>query len=138
MRGSIAARPGTYRPRPLIAFGTVGALAAAVHLGVVGLLVPAGLHPLVANVIAFLTAFGVSFSGHRRWTFPTTGRPRPGPLPRFFAVALMAFVLNEGLYALILASGLLGYREALVVVLVIVAAITFVASKYWAFTDERS
>jgi putative flippase GtrA len=120
----------------LAAFGVVGATAALVHLLVVSVLVPFGMHPLVANIVAFSVAFGVSFAGHSRWTFPAKGRERPRALHRFFTVALSSFVMNELLYALLLRFTRLGYREALVIVLVIVASSTFIASKYWAFAHE--
>lgn len=124
--------------RPLVVFVVVGTVAAGVHFLVVSLLVPLGLHPLIANVAAFATAFGVSFAGHGRWTFPAKGRERPRALHRFFAVAVSSFVANELLYAVLLRFTALGYRLALVIVLIVVAGSTFVASKYWAFADGRS
>jgi putative flippase GtrA len=123
---------------PIIVFGFVGASAAVVHFLLVSLLVPLGAHPLAANVLAFSVAFSVSFSGHQRWTFPAAGHARPQALHRFFAVALTGFIVNELLYAVLLRFTSLGYREALVMVLLFVAGATFVASKYWAFADGSS
>lgn len=131
-----ATTPARFRARPIVAFGLVGTAAALVHFLVVSLLVPVGLHPLVANVAAFAVAFGVSFAGHARWTFPASGRARPRALHRFFAVAVSSFAANELLYALLLQFTVLGYRQSLLVVLLLVASLTFVASKYWAFADE--
>lgn len=131
-RGSTGIAPAGLRTGPIVAFGLVGAAAALVHFLVVSLLVPLGVHPLVANVGAFPVAFGVSFFGHRRWSFPAR-HARPSALPRFFAVAVSSFVANEFLYALLLWFTPLGYREALVIVLILVASATFAASKYWAF-----
>ena len=122
----------------VVAFGVVGAAAALVHFLVVSLLVPVGVHPLIANVAAFLVAFGVSYAGHSRFTFPRGSRERPRALHRFFAVAASSFVMNELLYALLLQLTRLGYREALLIVLIVVASSTFIASKYWAFAYEHA
>ena len=54
----------------VVRFIAVGCMAAAVHLGVVVLLVGGlGWAPLVANVVGWLVAFGFSLTGHRLLTF---------------------------------------------------------------------
>lgn len=122
-------------PSPrILAFGLVGCAAAAVHFSVVCVLVPLHLPPLLANVFGFLVAFGVSFAGHDRWTFPSQGRAKRPAAARFFVVACTAFVLNETLYALLLLTGL-DYRPALLLVLATVALMTWLWSKHWAFAD---
>jgi len=135
-RGTELPRTSALRLHPLIAFGLVGTAAFLVHFVIVSVLVPIGLHPLIANVVGFGTAFAVSFAGHSRWTFPAGDRERPRALARFFAVASAGFVTNELLYAVLLRWTGLGYRVALVIVLVVVAISTFVASKFWAFADD--
>jgi putative flippase GtrA len=114
-------------------FVAVGTLAACVHLSMVAILFHAGLHPLIANVFAFATAFGVSYSGHRFVTFPGGRLSHLASLHRFWWVALTSFILNEGLYALLLGSGWLNYLFSLILVLLIVTPITFVFSRFWAF-----
>ena len=131
-RGSTATAPAGLRTGSVVTFGFVGAAAALVHFLVVILMVPLGAHPLAANVGAFFAAFGVSFLGHERWSFPAR-RARPRALPRFLAVAVSSFVMNELLYALLLVFTPLGYRAALMIVLILVASATFVASREWAF-----
>ena len=121
-----------------VVFGIVGTAAAVVHFIVVSLLVPLGIHPLIANIVGFAVAFGVSFAGHRRWTFAAGGRELPRALNRFFAVAVCGFAANELLYALVLRFTRLEYGSALLIVLTLVAGSTFVASKFWAFADERA
>jgi putative flippase GtrA len=118
--------------RQLARFGVVGVAAMAVHWLAVTILVPLGLIPLIANVVAFAIAFNVSYLGHRNWTFASTNH-HPTTLKRFFGVALASFVLNEILYYLLLTFTALDYRIALAVVLIAVAALTFVLSRYWAF-----
>ena len=51
--------------------------------------------------------------------------------------ALAAFALNEACYAALLLWTRLGYRTALVLVLVGVAAFTYVAGRRWAFAAPR-
>jgi putative flippase GtrA len=149
--------------KQLARFGVVGIAAMAVHWLVVMALVPLGLLPLIANVIAFAVAFNVSYLGHRNWTFaadpaiirstdtpPATATNNPASNPannstnnpvqghgstlkRFFVVSFISFALNELLYYLLLHFTALDYRSALAIVLIAVAALTFVLSRYWAF-----
>jgi putative flippase GtrA len=114
-------------------FGLVGMAALVVHWLVVVILVPLALVPLVANMFAFLVAFQVSYFGHRRWTFAATHLPMQQTLPRFLLVALASFALNEVCYALLLYYTSLDYRVSLLLVLALVASLTFVTSKKWAF-----
>lgn len=115
-------------------FALVGGAAALTHLLVVAALVRlGGLHPLLANVLGFLLAFGVSYQGHARLTFAASGARGWATAGRFFLVASLAFVVNEALYALALAWLPLDYFWSLVLVLLVVAAGTFVLSKTWAF-----
>lgn len=114
-------------------FVMVGACAAAVHYCTVVILVEWGQWPvLVANVVAFLIAFCVSFSGHAYLTFSQKKHRIAHALPRFFLVASCAFAINEILLYGLLSLGL-PYQLALIMVLLFVAAGTFVVSKYWAF-----
>ncbi|MCV2348397.1 GtrA family protein [Paucibacter sp. Y2R2-4] len=120
----------------LVWFGLVGASAAAVHLGVVWWLVEQfHLAALLANVLGFLLAFCVSFVGHHRFSFAAQQAQVRQALPRFAAVALLGFVSNEALYALLLRAGL-EYRLALFLVLVAVAGMTWLLSRFWAFRSN--
>ena len=115
-------------------FALVGAAAAASHLAAVALLVPAfDLAPLLANVLAFLLAFVVSYNGHRLLTFASSGARGWAVLARFFAVACLSFVGNELLYAAALHWLPWHYLVSLAAVLLLVALLTFVLSKFWAF-----
>ena len=116
----------------LVRFGVVGVSAMAVHWLVVRLLVPAGLAPLIANVLGFAISFNVSYFGHRSWTFATEAG-HGSTFWRFLSVALTSFALNEAMYFLLLRFTGLNYQVALGIVLVAVAALTFVLSKTWAF-----
>lgn len=115
-------------------FVLVGTAAAAVHWGVVVLLVEhAGWRPLLANVLGWLIAFSVSFSGHYRWTFGNHGAPLLRSAGRFFAVSACGFAINEVAYALLLRWSALRYDLVLAVVLIAVAGGTYVVSRHWAF-----
>lgn len=122
--------------REFLRFGCVGVVAMLTHFVVVLLLVPAGLNPLVANVVAFFVAFQISFYGHRNWTFNVS--PRPRQYSSMMAVSLAAFAMNEGLYALLLRQGRMNYQIALAVVLVVIAMVTFIGAKFWAFSNPRN
>lgn len=114
-------------------FGMVGAGAAGLHLGLVWYLVAQfALPPLLANVLGFCAAFVLSFVGHHQRTFAAHATPVRHALPRFMAVAVLGFCCNEVLYALLLHLGM-EYRIALFLVLVAVAGMTWLLSRYWAF-----
>lgn len=126
--------------KQLFFFLLVGGSAALVHLLVVAGLVPLfSMNPLWANIIGFLVAFQVSYFGHRYLTFQQQAAQtqHKQAMPKFFAVALGSFALNQGLYALLLQTTL-DYRVALFIVLLVVAVVTFVISKLWAFKGAGS
>jgi len=124
-------RPITYQ---LIRFGFVGVLAAMTNFVAVVILVSlTHLHPLVANIFAFLIAFQVSFHGHKFWTFSTSEAKHLSSMTKFFIVAVASFFLNEALFALFLQEWRLYYMLALFLTLMIVPRITFTFSKLWAF-----
>jgi putative flippase GtrA len=118
-----------------VRFIAVGTAAAAVHWGVVRLAVDnLGLAPLVVNGLGWMVAFVVSFRGHRYWTFAdTSGRDTAHSLWRFGLVSLGGFVLNQVSYAAVLRTGAVRYDLALGLVLVGLAVVTFVVSRWWAF-----
>ncbi|MFT0212553.1 GtrA family protein [Pseudomonas sp. F1_0610] len=125
--------------KQLIFFLAVGGTAALVHLLVVAALVPwFELSPLWANLVGFLLAFQVSYWGHRCLTFKAQAQQttHKQAMSKFFAVAVGSFCLNQGLYAGLLAFTGLDYRVALFIVLFVVAVVTFMISKVWAFNAK--
>src|SRR5690606_28322533 len=81
--------------RQLAWFIAVGCAAAATHWLVVVTAVSAtGLAPLIANVIGWLVAFGVSFAGHYHLTFKHHRAPVAQAVRPFFAVWALAFAVN--------------------------------------------
>jgi putative flippase GtrA len=122
-------------PRLRIAsFIMVGCAAAAVHLGVVVALVSGvGLPPLAANIVGWLVAFTVSFSGHWLLTFRAQKAPLWRAARRFFSVSAAGFAANELAYAIALQWSALRYDIVLAIILVAVAVITYLLSSRWAF-----
>ncbi len=115
-------------------FVAVGCAAAAVHLGVVVLLVDGlGQRPLAANVAGWLVAFLVSFSGHWQLTFRGRGAPLVRAARRFFGISAAGFAANELAYAALLRWSGLPYDVGLAMVLVAVAVLTYLLSSRWAF-----
>lgn len=114
-------------------FALVGVSALMVHWLVVRFLVPLGLAPLIANVFGFAVAFNVSYFGHRKLTFKAEDQLHRRTLPKFATVALGSFALNEALYAVLLTFTPLRYDIALFIVLGVVAVMTYLLSRFWAF-----
>lgn len=120
-------------PRPL-RFIAVGCAAAGVHwLTVVALVEHLALRPLIANVLGWLVAFGVSFAGHHHLTFRGHGVPVRDSMRRFFLLSALGFSINEATYAVALHVSRLGYQVLLGGVLVLVALLTWVLSRLWMF-----
>ena len=133
-----AGLPIWVRLQSLVIFAAVGVAAAVVHLAVVWALVSQWSIPaLLANPAGFFVAFWVSFFGHRHGSFKAD-EPHPirRALPRFALVAVIGFVVNELLYAALLAWTPLPYTVALFIVIAIVAVATYLSSRFWAFAVQ--
>lgn len=119
--------------RRLSYFTLIGASSASVHLlCVLSLVTFFQIPPLVANVLAFLLAFNVSFLGHRKFTFSKLQDLKRLRLPHFFLVAASAGLMNESLYYLLLQYTTLNYLFALVLVIGIMSIYSFLLSRFWA------
>ena len=123
--------------REVAFFVMVGCAAAATHwLVAVACVSHLAWSPLVANVIGWLVAFIVSFSGHYRLTFRHQPKALWVALRRFFLVSASGFVVNEVSYAFLLKVTAIRYDILLALILIAIAFLTFVFSRYWAFTDR--
>ena len=94
---------------------------------------------LLANVIGWLVALTVSFSGHHRLTFRGHGEPVGSSAARFLIVSTAGFAVNEATYALLLGWSGRRYDMVLAAVLLAVAAVTYLLSRHWVFlrSEER-
>lgn len=114
-------------------FTLVGIIAAAIHIGLVTLLVSrTDINAFVANLGAFLCAFAVSFTGQYLWTFRSARRWRDA-LGRFFFISSSAFGVNNLLLFAVLDFGLLERPLAVALSACIIPALTYAAGRLWAF-----
>lgn len=119
-------------------FGLVGVFATAVHITLVWVLLRhTATPPLVANTLAFLTAFGVSFSGNYWWTFRSPGHPRRA-MYRFFLISGSAFLINTLVLALLLQAAWLPPHLAAVCSASLVPVLSYLASRLWGFKGTTS
>lgn len=119
--------------KQLFRFGLVGILAAAVHMGIVVLIVQTWLiEPLIANVFAFAFSFQVSYWGHRLWTFEGTTALHRDAFPKLVFIQAINFAANETLFYTFLSMDL-PYPIALFITLAILPVFTFFSSKLWVF-----
>ena len=114
-------------------FGLVGLAATLVHLCFVWTLIRLDLAPpLLANLIAFCVAFGVSFTGHYHWSFQSR-MPRRRAAARFGLIALAGFLTGTVVLAGLIRAGVLPPEWAAAIATLVVPAVTFLASRFWGF-----
>lgn len=119
-------------------FAFVGIAATAIHMSIVWQLAGANSLPILgANLIAFLAAFGVSFTGHYIWTFSSPGRPKTA-IRRFFIISGSGFVANTLLLAALVSSEWLTPRIAAVSSAALVPFFTYATSRLWGFKTGGS
>ena len=114
----------------LFRFGGVGVVATLVHLSVAWsvLALYPQLSPLVANLIAFMTAFPVSYAGHKHLTFGAKGGAG-----RFFMLAVGGFCLNNGVLLLLINTlDLVGF-VAIILSTFTVPVLVYAGSRLWVF-----
>lgn len=118
-------------------FTIVGAAAALVHY--VSALILEGwlaLSPGLANFLAFLLAFPVSYFGHRALSFANNGNTHGYALPRFLLVACTGFACNQIILLTLLRISNMPFWLVLAIVMIIVALATYLLSRYWAFRQR--
>ena len=114
-------------------FGIVGVLATLVHLIIVWNLIHFDFaSPLLANLIAFLIAFSVSFVGHYRWSFGSSS-PKVQALFRFASIAAIGFLINSCLLSVLIWREMLLAEWAAVVSTFVVPPCTYLLSRFWGF-----
>ncbi|MBV8467009.1 MAG: GtrA family protein [Burkholderiales bacterium] len=124
--------------KQLPSFILVGATAALVHWCTFTLFVHLGLNPVwVANPCAFFIAFSVSYLGQRNLTFKAGDVPHSKALPRYFLVAVFNFCVNDILLSLCQHYLPLPPEVDMAFILVIVAVLSYLAGRHWAFSRHR-
>ncbi len=120
-------------------FVMVGCAAAATHwLVAVACISQWGLAAWLGNFAGWTVALWVSFSGHYFLTFKHQHKTWWAAWRRFALISLAAFGINELAFVSLLRWTTLPYTLALAWVLVTVAGLTFVFSRYWAFRHKTS
>jgi putative flippase GtrA len=116
-----------------IRFGLVGFLATVVHITLVWFILKNTVFlPIEANALAFLFAFGISFSGNYVWTFRSPGSPRRAMI-RFFVISVSAFMVNSLFLVLLIHKGWFSPVISAVISASVVPVISFAASRIWGF-----
>lgn len=107
-----------------------GCLSALIDIGLLQLLIAAGVAPLLAASAGFLAGLAVNFAFHARVTFNTLATP--ATFTRYLCVVALNYLLTIGLVALSVALGgspLAGKLASLPVV----AVDGYFFGKYWIF-----
>ena len=94
-----------------------------------------GVHPLLANFLAYLVAVASGYVMHSRWSFKGHGRRDNAvrTTGRFFAVSLVSLGLNS-LWVWLLTGLLAGPTWWPVVpMLIVTPAVTFLLNRHWVF-----
>ncbi|WP_336943787.1 GtrA family protein [Acinetobacter modestus] len=116
-------------------FGMVGLIAALIHYVVVTLLIQPQYQVSLkyANFFAFLTAFWISYFGHRIFTFRVTYLQHRQTLKIFIVVATLGFLFNESI--LLISHHYLHFQVSLLVIasICITSIFTFLLNRYFAF-----
>lgn len=121
-------------------FAVVGVVATLIHATVAGFLLESGLlPPMLANFAGFLVAFGVSFSGHFYWSFSHLRQEKTAlkAMLRFLLIAASGFTLNSSVLALWLNLTPWPDLLGLMVSIAIVPSLTFIGTRFWAFSHPE-
>ncbi|SBT03647.1 GtrA family protein (fragment) [Candidatus Accumulibacter aalborgensis] len=94
------------------------------------------LPPALANLIGWSIALLVSFCGHFFLTFRYQTKSLWPALRRFLLISGGGFALNEFAFVFLLKTTDIPYYWLLAIILVAVAGLTFVLSRYWAFRHK--
>ena len=117
----------------MVRFGVVGLLATFIHMSVASGLVHFDVTGVFsANLVAYLIAFCVAFSGHFFWSFRSESQFMRS-LWRYFIISASAFAVNNVVLLGLVSSGVLSKVASVLIAAAIVPAISYVASRFWGF-----
>lgn len=118
-------------------FIIVGCAAAATHwLVAVCCIALLNLLPSLANLVGWSIAVVVSFSGHYWLTFRHQQKALGSAIRRFLIISASGFAINEFAFVSLLRLTDIPYYVLLALILIAIAFLTFVFSRYWAFSDK--
>jgi putative flippase GtrA len=118
-------------------FFVVGCAAAGTHwVCAVASVVIFDIRPALANFIGWSIAVIVSFFGHYFFTFRHQKKTLLPAIRRFLAISVFGFSINELTFMYFLRHTGIPYYWLLAIILVAIAVLTFVFSRYWAFDHK--
>jgi len=137
--GELAYRLGAAVRRPaswwqLVKFGLVGGSGYVINLAVFALLSGnLGVHHAIAAVGAFCVAVTSNFFWNRHWTF-RAGHGHAGfQAARFFAVSVVALLVNLVVLEVLVAYTSLGDLSAQAIAVAVAMPFNFLGNKLWTF-----
>jgi len=120
----------------LVKFSGVGASGYVVNLAVFSTLVKAaGVHYILAALVAFCVAVTNNFLWNRHWTFKATDGHMGFQAARFFAVSVMALGLNLIVLELLVSFAGLEKIPSQAIAILAATPLNFVGNKLWSFGD---
>ena len=124
--------------RQIVKFASVGVIATGIHLfAAMTLHYGLGFSPLRANFAAFCVATLWSYFGNWAWTFAGRARVKSSA-PRFFAMSLAIFALNQGIvYWMTTVEGL-PLAAALIPVVAVIPGVSFWLSRMHIFSGRHA
>lgn len=118
----------------LLRFCIVGVATTITHIVIVAFILVFNLMPIfTANFTAFLTAFCVSFIGNYKWTFKSHNNLKRS-LGRYFLIASLGFIVNNIILFILIYEKILPPLYAAIISACFIPIVTFLLSKYWAFS----
>lgn len=134
----LRALAGHRLPGQVARFGVVGVAATVTHY-LTAAAAAVAINAYAANLAGYLAAVGISYHGHKHWTFrarrPRTSRT--GQFPRFVVVSVSALGLSELVLHLGLHTLALPRAWALLLAVLAVPPVTFVTTRFWVFRNGK-
>jgi putative flippase GtrA len=124
--------------REINAFAIVGVVATACHYATaLGAHHFVGLAPMNATFAGYVASVGVSYLGNSLFTFRRPALHGP-QFVRFAVISLAGLAMNQTIVFVATRRFGLPFYEALIPVVIIVPASTFLMSKFWAFRPAEA
>jgi putative flippase GtrA len=130
--GAAARQPANWAQ--LLRFSVVGGTGYVVNLAVFAALVDvAGVHHILAAVVAFCVAVMNNFFLNRHWTFDARDGDAGFQAVRFFAVSVASLMLNLGALALLVSQAHVHEIPAQAISVAIATPFNFIGNRLWTF-----
>lgn len=117
-------------------FSYVGAIGFAIDAGIVWFLTTNHIHPIIAQVIAFLLAVICTFFLNRRFSFPNTEKKWFQQLLNYILGTSVGSFVNNTVYIVLVLESKLFYSKPVFAVAIgslLGMVFNFVISKFWVF-----